>query len=207
MLTLITDQQMQVLEQYVAQHGVTERTLQEDLLDHMCCLVEEAILEGKTFTEAYTIVQQAFPAPDLHTIQQDQTYLLNHNPLTAMKRLFYWVLFLTIFFINTGSLFQLMHWPGAKAIMVSGFVVLLFGLLPITAYQAFRHAANHPPAVVARIAFGLLGGTLAASGWLFKTMHWPTASIQIMSGMLILNCIFLPLFMYQLYQRSRVTFA
>lgn len=207
MMTLITDQQLEVLQHYVSQGGVTEQTLQEDLLDHACCIVEEAVMNGCTFTEAFALVQDALPAPDLKTLQHDQTYLLNLNPLTTMKRLFYWVLFLTVLFINTGSLFQLQHWPGAKMIQTIGFMLLLFALLPIVAFQAFRNSQHHSNLVLARIGFGILGGAIATTGWLFKVMHWPMANLLLLFGMLILNFVFLPLFMYQLYQRSKVTFA
>lgn len=124
-----------------------------------------------------------------------------------MKKLFYAGLFLTIFFINTGSLFNWMHWPGAKAIMASGFIMLLFLLLPVIATMTMRGFKTNDTAVNVRIMAGLAGGAFTALGWLFKIMSWMPANLMFMTGMIGLNLVFLPLFIYQLYQKSKLSYV
>ncbi|MEO8067708.1 MAG: hypothetical protein ABI599_08465 [Flavobacteriales bacterium] len=132
-----------------------------------------------------------------------------------------------------GSLFKMMHWPGATIALLTGFLLaatsvalLLFrkngplsagevmrplgGLLLLA--TALMHGLNWPGGTMAfygsvllvsatllsdrtRIdlpRFGdlpaptllLVGLALVASGFIFKVMHWPTADIQILLGIL-----------------------
>lgn len=206
MMRLLTDQQEELVLLYIRLHGVSEPTLEADLHDHLCCLIEEQVVEGTSFCVAYGVVIGQYSPEHLLYLQQQQTLLLT-QPSELMKKLFYAVLFLTILFINTGSLFKWMHWPGAGAIMSTGFCLLLFLLLPTVAYMMLRNSKHNATLVNVRIVSGLFFGALMASGWLFKLMHWTGANLMFMVGMIGLNLVFLPLFMYQLYQKSRLTYG
>lgn len=205
-MRLLTDQQEELVLLYIRLHGVSEPTLEADLHDHLCCLIEEQVVEGTSFCVAYGVVIGQYSPEHLSYLQQQQTLLLT-QPSELMKKLFYAVLFLTILFINTGSLFKWMHWPGAGAIMSTGFCLLLFLLLPTVAYMMLRNSKQNATLVNVRIVSGLFFGALMASGWLFKLMHWTGANLMFMVGMIGLNLVFLPLFMYQLYQKSRLTYG
>ncbi|MCW4469866.1 hypothetical protein OGH69_12875 [Flavobacterium sp. MFBS3-15] len=45
--------------------------------------------------------------------------------------------------------------------------------------------------------FGFLASFLLSSGIMFKMMHWPSASIQLIVGFIVLNFGFLPVYFYQ----------
>lgn len=206
MLRLLTDQQEEYVWQYIVSNGVVEPTLQADLHDHCCCLIEHLVIDGFSFTDAFAQVSAELTATRLGNLQSDQSLLLS-NPSQQMKKLFYAGLFLTAFFINTGSLFKWMHWPGSGAIMFAGFAILLFLLLPIIATMTLKGFRQNSTIVNVRILAGLAGGSLTAIGWLFKFMSWIPANVFFMSGMVVLNVVFLPLFIYQMYQRSKLNYA
>ncbi|PQJ13163.1 hypothetical protein CJD36_003320 [Flavipsychrobacter stenotrophus] len=61
-----------------------------------------------------------------------------------------------------------------------------------------NYAADYKVRVIA----GFVAGVLISSGSMFKIMYLPSANIQTMLGMVVLNFVFLPIFFYQLYKQS-----
>jgi len=58
-----------------------------------------------------------------------------------MKKAVYVLAFLASFLISSGVISKFMHWPGASALLVSGFAFLNLGFLPVFFYQKFKTAA------------------------------------------------------------------
>jgi hypothetical protein len=48
--------------------------------------------------------------------------------------------FLAFFFIMTGLLFKLMHWPGANVSLVLGVMLLNVGFLPMFFYDRYKRS-------------------------------------------------------------------
>ena len=46
-------EQLQIIQQYVANSGLDIPEVQEDVIDHLCCLVEIKMEEGFDFSEAF----------------------------------------------------------------------------------------------------------------------------------------------------------
>ncbi len=51
---------------------------------------------------------------------------------------------------------------------------------------------------------GYIATAFCTSGLLFKVQHWQGASILLVLGIAILNCVFLPLWFYDRYKQSKV---
>lgn len=51
-------------------------------------------------------------------------------------------------------------------------------------------------------SFGFIATFLITTGILFKTMHWPGAGISLLSGVVILNTGFLPMYFYDRYKQA-----
>ncbi|MFP9115069.1 GldL-related protein [Flavobacterium sp. RHBU_3] len=50
---------------------------------------------------------------------------------------------------------------------------------------------------------GFLASFTLSTGFMFKIMHWPIASILMLIGFALLNFGFLPTFFYQKYKESK----
>jgi hypothetical protein len=48
---------------------------------------------------------------------------------------------------------------------------------------------------------GYIAVLLSTTGLLFRTMHWPGASIMLVVGVVLLNVGFLPMFFYNRYKQ------
>jgi hypothetical protein len=91
-----------------------------------------------------------------------------------------------------GMLFKIQHWPGAVYIITSGLLIGIVLFIPSLLFQLFADKAKKQkrPLYVA----GALSIILYCTGFWFRLLHWPLASLFIVTGSLALICIVLPIF-------------
>ncbi len=100
-----------------------------------------------------------------------------------------------IFFILTifGTLFKIMHYPGAGILLTLGFFGLIIIFFPLELINAFRSEKNKslkPLYIVTYITMFIL-----FTGMLFKIMHWPMASLLLLIALPFPFLVFLPVFL------------
>ena len=192
------DQVMMILDQIIAD-GVTDNDLQNELLDHYCCFIEELLLTGADFESAYLIAFQAITPNGMHEIQEELYFALNHKQQTIMKRTIYCSAFLTVFCISTLIMFKTMHWPGASVIFLVAFLLVIATAI-ILFSNSVKHWRAHTAGYNVRVVTGFISALLISVGAIFKSLHYPTAGAQVVAGVLLPNLIFLPMFFYHLYR-------
>ena len=195
----LSDQQVTLIFNRIIADGVTNRDIQSDLLDHYCCFIEEKLSAGIDFDSAYQVAFQTITPNGMHEIQEELYYLLGFKQITIMKRIIYGASFLTAFFISTGIMFKTMHWTGGPILLMAGFFLLIITAVSLL-LNSIKNRKAHSAAYNMRAIAGLMAALLIATGGIFKILACPTASMQIVAGLILLNFIFLPLFFYQLYQ-------
>lgn len=55
---MITDDQFSFISKTIKQSGISAKGIQDDLIDHFCCLVEIEMQRGKSFEDAYQLAYQ-----------------------------------------------------------------------------------------------------------------------------------------------------
>ena len=196
---LLLDEHIDIISAKLKDGGIKDTLLHNDLLDHICTFIEQS--DSDDFD---ALLQQALylVAPNgVHEIEEERFFLFHFHKQLTMKRALFFSGFTATFLITTGITFKQMHWPGANIMLMYGYVALLLSIILI-GFNAFRHANAHTAAFKARIIIGIVAGSLISLGSIFKLHHWPSANIQFVLGILLLNFLFLPMFFYQLYQRS-----
>jgi len=103
--------------------------LEEELIDHLCCVVEEYISEGYTFEKALARVRNEVGIETLKEIEI-QTVLSINKKLYAMKNTIKISGIIGLTAIVISSLFKVMHWPGAAILLTFGFVTFMLAYLP-----------------------------------------------------------------------------
>jgi len=73
----LTKEQVEHIMKDVEQAEIHVSHLQHDLVDHLCCAVEEEIWEGHSFEESYRKVRRKIGLGDLKQIQKDTLYLID----------------------------------------------------------------------------------------------------------------------------------
>jgi hypothetical protein len=180
---------------------VSNEQLRNDLLDHYCCYIEEQMENGSDFEVAYNNAFVAITPNGMHEIQEELFFLLTFKKQTNMKRIIYGFGFFAAFFISTGLMFKVMHWPGATVMTVVGFAMLIITVVALLV-NATKYMGALPVVHKLRFMTGLVSALLISAGSIFKALHYPTANMQIVLGMVLLNFVFMPLFFFQLYKKA-----
>lgn len=197
----LSDEQVDLVYQRIVADGVTTGGLQTDLLDHYCCFIEEQINEGVIFETAYKQAFMAITPNGMHEIEEELFFLMTFKKQINMKRIIYGAGFVAAFSISMGFLFKFLHWPGANVLLFSGFSALIITVSTLLIHS-MAYMNKYTTGYKVRIITGFAAALLISVGSMFKTLHYPTANIQILMGMLTLNLVFLPLFFYQLYKQA-----
>ena len=199
MIAAVIDDNYDRIRSDLVRLGLTYDRLIDDMLDHVCCMVEEYMDQGRDFESSYNQVIDSIGEKTLPEIQH-QTLLNLDKKFQRMKN-FTYVFGLTSAIITIiGSLFKRMHWPGAGILITVGMMLIVFVFLPlyfVTNHRAQPERKNPVYAIVGYLTIALL---LVAA--VFKIMHWPGAGYLVYSSIGFILIGFIPLYVVNAFQRS-----
>jgi hypothetical protein len=184
----------------VRKAALTLSELHDEIVDHVCCEVESAMKEGKTFEEAYVKIQTGITIHSIKEIEKDTKMLLNKNFIimdTTMKISGN----ISLAAISTGTLMKIFSVAGANTILISGFVLLCLFFIPAFIFLHLPKIKNSRKNLLNLIP-GVTGVVALAAGILFKTMNWKLSNILIASGyfLVILSILII---LYQLQTKKK----
>jgi hypothetical protein len=173
----LSQNEVALISKTVRTQGITYSHLPDDLIDHICCDIENLMQQGSSFTEAFATVRQQMGSPRrLREIQEETLYAVDtkyRNMKTTMKIA---GITGTILF-GFASLFKIMHWPLAGILMVLGALTLALIFMPAALGVLWKETRS-PKRIFLFIAT-FLTTLLLIFGILFKVQHWPGTSIMI----------------------------
>lgn len=87
----LTDEQVDYILDDIRAHGIRLAGLQDNLLDHICVLVEEKLDTGADFEETYAAVIPTFYRRELYEIEEEALFLasLRRPHLILSRNLFF----------------------------------------------------------------------------------------------------------------------
>ena len=185
--------QVEIIAADVQLAGITFSHLPDDLVDHICCEVEILINEGKDFENAYKIVRKQVGIDVLQKIQENTKFLIDKN-YRLMKTTMKISGNISLAMLGFGTIFKIMHWPGAGITLSFGFLVLCLMFLPMVLYTNYKNETKKQNLFLH--VFALIGGITFMAGVLFKIMHWPGSGVILMVGYLSLLFLFLPTLLF-----------
>ena len=199
----ISCEQRSIIRSRIEQSQISSQTLREDILDHLCCLVEEKMSSGKRFEIAFEEAILEFGPGPLGKIQAETDFLLQKNKIIPMKKLLYAIGLVTSMSSAMGLMMKLLHMPGGEELVNFGFLGFAFLFLPMATLRRYRT----DPAVFThekcKMLFGFLSAVMISLAVLFKmNMELEAAEILLISGTSIFSFGFLPLFFFGMYKRS-----
>lgn len=185
----LTLKQIEIIAGDVTAGGITFSHLHEDLVDHICCMVEEGLYAGLPFDVAYNKVKQMYGAKGLKKVQED-TILLIDKKYRIMKKTMKTIGLVSLALVTIGALFKIQHWPGAGILLTLGFFILGAVFMPSALWVMKKESKLKGPVFIYIIS--LIGSLPFIFGFLFKIQHWPGAGILLTLGFSILAGILLP---------------
>lgn len=190
----LSDSQTDYILNDIRRRGVEMEDLQSNLLDHICCMIEQNLKEGEDFEAFYKKTIPTFFKRELWEIEQETITLLTFKNYYAMKKTMIVSGAIAVAALLTGSFFKIMHWPGASVLLILGIGLLTFLFLPLMLILKTREAQNTREKVVATL--GILVGILLCASTLFKLMHWPGATFLWLSTSAVSILLFVPLYFF-----------
>ena len=156
----------------IGRQEITFSHLLEDLIDHVCCDVENEMQNGLSFSEAYWKVKQKMGSRRLKEIQKETLYAVDTKYRFMKNTIKISGVAGTVLF-GFAALFKIQHWPGAGQMMTLGAIILAFVFLPSALSVLWKETHNRKRLFLFISAF--FAGMLLILGTLFKIQHWPMA--------------------------------
>jgi hypothetical protein len=200
MIDDIIDMKVDWIESDLIKRGMNYDKLREDVLDHICCLVEESMNQGLDFDSSYSEVVDNIGNSRLQEIEH-QTLLLLDIKFQKMKKTTYIIGLISAIIVLFGSLSKTMHWPGAGIALSLGLLATVFVFLPLYFVVTYREQSEKKSIIYPII--GYLTIALLLTGAIFKIQHWPGANFVLRGGMAVLIIGFVPLYLVNAFQKAK----
>src|SRR6185436_1199388 len=167
----LSEEQIEFIRDDISRNGIETEDLQSNLLDHICCIIEQDLEENGDFGSFYSATLKTFYKKELREIEEETKSLLMFKNYYTMKKLMIVSGTFSVIGFITGSLFKFMHWPGANILIVLSIATVALLFLPVVSILKIKEVnANRDKFV---ITSGTLVGILYCIAVLFTIQHWP----------------------------------
>lgn len=191
----LTLEQTDRIIQFVKRQEIVFSHLSDDLIDHICCDLEELIMRGVGFDDAFREVRRRIGKSGLKTIQEDTLYAVDSKYRKMKKTMKISGVAGTIL-LGLASVFKIMHWPFAGIMISLGALILITLFLPSSLTVLWKESKSGKRLFLFITAF--FASALFIAGVLFKVQHWPGSSLVIAIGMFTAIILFVPALIYRL---------
>jgi hypothetical protein len=189
----LSEEQIGYILNDIRARGVELEDLQSNLLDHICCIIEENLKEGEDFESFYQQTISRFYKKDLLEIEEETITLIIFKNYYAMKKAMLISGLLSTFFLSTGIVLKFLQAPGGSVGLVLGMVTLSLVFLPLLFTLKAREKKSAKEKLI--IGLGTFAAILMCLSILFKVMHWPWSLWLGLGSVFILILFFLPVYL------------
>jgi len=194
MMHRITDSQIDFILEDLSARGLTMKSLQEDILDHVCCIIERELKEQDGFERLYSETIEGFYKKSLSEIQEETILLLTFKNYYTMKKVMIATGAATAFLLVAGSFLKLFQMPGAGILLTLGVISMSFLFLPLLLVLKLKEARAVRDKLI--LTTGVLIGILYCLSTIFKVQQWPGASVMFLSTLILLFFVFIPAYFF-----------
>lgn len=188
----ISEQQIDYIFNDISARGVRTEDLQYNLLDHICCIIEQNLEENGDFEDFYHNTITTFYKHELSEIEEETQLLLTFKNYYTMRKVMLNSGVFAATILTFGIIFKFMHWPGAGILILLGLFTASLVFIPL--YFTIKVKDKKKTSEKVLLAIGSTAGILGVFHILFKVFHWPGSMILGYSANAILVLIFLPIF-------------
>lgn len=207
----LSGEQITYIQNKIRQEGIYSDALLNDIVDHICCAVENEMKNPSDFEYTFNKVYKEFkPAGGLHTIESEIKYFSNYKA-NVMKKITLILAFLVAMFffsttlLNGIGLLNKYDWLFMEELaFINQYAVCLF-ILPLYWLNQYKNAsqqANDGLSGKARqlmFMLGFLCSEALVNAVFFKLMHMPGGN-QLFIITAILGMIYVPFYIFRKYR-------
>ena len=189
----LNDTQIDFILDDIRARGVETEDLQLNLLDHVCCIIENQLEANGDFGQFYRQTISKFYNKELRELEDETQALLTFKHYYSMKKTMFISGFVSAMMLLTGGAFKVMHWPGANALFILGTIIFSFVFLPILFTLKMKERSEKKEKMI--LVLGMLTSIGMLVSGTFKFMHWPGANVLAYASLLVLILVFLPVYL------------
>lgn len=186
-MQLLADDQIKHIEARLSEASLKNASLSIDILDHICCMIEDRLDLGWEYPKAEKAVFSEMGVLQIRAIEQE-TNMLTQNKLIMKKRTKI-IGLVAITLMAAGFIMKQLHLLGASITWGVGVLTAVFGFALFLTVDRFKYEASSQGKMVSII--GYLGASSFLLGLGFKFLHWPIATDVMIIGGLVLLIYFL----------------
>lgn len=180
-------QHIKQIEERIGLIQLKNKTLAVDLVDHICCMIEERVDLGISLEQAENEVMKQMGEVQLQAIDIETTYL-TQNKITMKKRTKI-IGLVSLLLIATGFTFKMLHLPGASITWALGILTAAFGFFLFSLLDRFSYEKSNYMRINSVV--GYLGSALLIVGLGMVLLRWPLATYLAESGSILLLIYFI----------------
>ncbi len=189
----LNESQVDFILNDIRARGVDMEDLQYNLLDHICCIIEQNLEPGGNFEDFYRETIPKFYKHELWEVEEETILLLTFKHYYSMKKIMYVSGMSASFLMIAGIIFKFMHWPGAAVMLVLSIPVISLVFLPLFFILKVREKQDVRDKMMTGV--GAIPAIFISMGTLFKIMHWPGANV--LGGIAIaIMVVFIPVYFF-----------
>ncbi len=200
----LSDQQVDYILKDIAKKGIVTEGVRDNILDHVCCILENEMTSDMNFHEFYESTIAQFYLNSLGEIEEETQKLLIFKHYYAMKRTLKTSGIISIILIVLGIIFKTMFWPGAGVMVVLGLAFFSLVFIPLNIVLKFQDDKQSHNRIIMTI--GMITASAASIGVLFKIMHWPWANTIMFTSLLVFMLVFIPTYFVVKYRDPETRF-
>lgn len=189
----ISDEQIDFILDDIRRRGIEMEDLQLNLLDHICCIIEQNLSQDGDFEDFYKKTIPKFFKHGLWEIEEETINLLIFKHYYTMKKIMIYSGAIASALVFIGLVLKFLHLPGASMGIVLGIGLFSLLFLPVLLVMKIREKVQVREKVA--IIVGTISGIALSLGTLFKIMHWPFANVMSMGAVLSLVLVFVPIYL------------
>jgi hypothetical protein len=167
---VLSEKEIEFIRRDIRTCGISFSHLEEELVDHICCIVEDYLESGYSFENAYRKVKKNVAFDTLKDLEI-QTLLLINKKLQTMKTTLRISGIAGLLAILAASLFKIFHWQGGNVILTLGIATIALGYIPVLVLTMKREKILKRRRNITFV--GIITAFCFLVSLLFAIMHWP----------------------------------
>jgi len=188
----VTEEHIDFIINDLKSKGIVLKDLQENIVDHVCCLAETELPDSGSFETHYKKIIPRFFNQELKELQQETDNLVNSKSIDFLKSTLQVSGVLSVLLLGFGVYYKLHHLTVTGIILFAGILLFCLLFLPSLIMLKLKDTDAKKNIVLVSTAFLLtLSGGI---GCLFKVMQWPCSSIILRISIITFLALFVPMY-------------
>lgn len=193
-MAIIKDEHIEYILNDISNRGVAFNDLKENILDHVCCIIESEMPADADFHAFYEEVIPRFFNNDLKEIQKETDYLLSSRYIDALTIVLKISGFSSVVILMLGMYYKLSHLQGTGVLLLIGVVLFSLIFLPVLILLKIKDKDLKTNKLI--VIVGFLLAFMASVSCLFKIMQWPWATLLREISTIVFLVLFVPLYYF-----------